>query len=75
MGHAELIQALEQLPEDKQAEVLDFAKFLAQRVQHEQSEQKTLAESSLARWINDPLGVENFQPMSREEANARQDIR
>ncbi|MTW21633.1 DUF2281 domain-containing protein [Allochromatium palmeri] len=71
MGYAELIQTLEQLPEDKQSEVLDFAKFLAQRFQPKEIEQKTLAESSLARWINNPLGVENFQPMSREEANAR----
>jgi len=71
MGYAELIQTLEQFPEDKQAEVLELAKCLAHRVKRKQSAQETLAEASLARWINNPLGVENFQPLSREEANAR----
>ena len=71
MGYAELIHTLEQLPEDKQAEVLDFAKFLAQRVQKQEVQPKTLAESSMARWIREPVGVVGFSPLSREEANAR----
>jgi len=71
MIHAELIETLEQLPTAKQAEVLDFAKFLVQRTQLDQTEPKTLAESSLAQWISDPLGVKGFQPLSREDANAR----
>lgn len=72
MGYAELIRTLEQLPEDKQMEVLDFAKFLAQRVaQKEKTPLKTMAESSLARWIREPVGVADFTPLSREEANAR----
>lgn len=71
MIHAELIETLEQLPTAKQAEVLDFARFLVQRMQLDQTEPKTLAESSLAQWISDPLGVKDFQPLSREDANAR----
>lgn len=71
MSYAELIQTLEQLPTAKQAEVLDFAKFLVQRTQLDPIEPKTLAESSLAQWINAPLGVKDFQPLSREDANAR----
>ncbi len=71
MSHAELIQTLEQLPKEKQAEVLDFAKFLVQRTRHDRIEPKPLAESSLAQWINAPLGVKDFQPLSREDANAR----
>ena len=71
MGYAELIQTLEQLPEEKQIEVLDFAKFLAQRNQQSMIEPKTLAETALAKWINNPLCVKDFQTLSREEANAR----
>ena len=71
MIQAELIETLEQLPTAKQAEVLDFAKFLVQRIQSDQVQPKTLAESSLAQWINHPLGVKDFHPLSREETNAR----
>ena len=71
MSHAELIETFEQLPKEKQAEVLDFAKFLAQRAKPDQIEPKTLADSSLAQWINNPLRVKGFQPLNREEANAR----
>ena len=71
MSHAELIETFEQLPKEKQAEVLDFAKFLAQRAKPDQIEPKTLADSALAQWINNPLRIKGFQPLSREEANAR----
>lgn len=71
MSHAELIQTLEHLPKEKQAEVLDFAMFLVQRTRHEQIGPRPLAESSLAQWINQPLGVKDFHPLSREDANAR----
>ena len=71
MGYAELIHNLEQLPEDKQAEVFDFAEFLVRRVQKQEAKPKTLAESSMARWIREPVGVAGFTPLSREEANAR----
>ncbi len=71
MNHAELLETLEQLPTAKQAEVLDFAKFLVERTQINPVQSKTLAESSLAQWINHPLSVEDFHPLTREEANAR----
>ena len=71
MGYAELIHTLEQLPKDKQAEVLDFANFLAQRIPKQEARPKTLAESSMARWIREPVGVAGFTPLSRDEANAR----
>ena len=31
----------------------------------------SLSQSSLAQWMHKPLQVEAFQPLSREEANAR----
>ena len=71
MLNAELIATLEQLPTAKQEEVLDFAKFLVQRTQLDQTEPKTIAESPFAQWIRNPLGVKDFQPLSREDANAR----
>lgn len=71
MSYAALIEILENLPEEKQAAVLDFAKFLAEKAKKEEPQPKTLAESSLAYWMNNPLEVTDFQPLSREEANAR----
>lgn len=71
MSHAELLRTLEQLPTAAQAEVLDFARFLVQRSQADQDEPRSLAESSMAQWINNPLRVKAFQPLSREDANAR----
>ncbi|MBK1621085.1 hypothetical protein CKO42_22205 [Lamprobacter modestohalophilus] len=71
MIHAELIETLERLPQEKQAEVLDFARFLAQRRQDDNDEPKPLGECSFAKWVNTPLVVNDFQPMSREDANAR----
>ena len=70
MSYAELIEKLQTLPEAKQAEVFDFVKFLANRNQIERDRQKTLAESSLASMMKNPLIVANFTPLSREEANA-----
>lgn len=71
MGYAELIETLQNLPEEKQAEVFDFIEFLAQKAKQKEPQPKTLAESALAYWINNPLGVADFKPLSREEANAR----
>lgn len=71
MSYAELIEKLQTLPEAKQAEVFDFVEFLANRNQVERGQQKTLAESSLASLITNPLVVTDFIPLSREEANAR----
>jgi len=71
MSYAELLERLQSLPEAKQAEVFDFVEFLANRNQVERSQEKTLAESSLASLITNPLLVADFTPLSREEANAR----
>ena len=71
MGIAELIETIRALPEAKQAEVVDFVEFLAKRNGNAAQQTQTLAESSLGGWIKSPLPVENFKPLSREEANAR----
>jgi hypothetical protein len=71
MSYAELIERLQTLPEAKQSEVFDFVEFLANRNRVEPNQQKTLAESSLASLMKNPLVVTDFIPLSREEANAR----
>lgn len=71
MGYADLISRLQALPEAQQAEVLDFVEFLEHRNQAVPTQSTTLAQSPLARWINDPVVVPNFKPLSRDEANAR----
>lgn len=71
MSYAELIEQLQTLPEAKQAEVFDFVEFLANRNRVEAGQQKTLAESSLAALMKNPLVVTDFIPLTREEANAR----
>lgn len=71
MGYADLISRLQVLPEAKQAEVFDFVEFLVQRNQAEQQAIKTLADSSLAMLMKNPIRVSQFTPMTREEANAR----
>jgi len=71
MDYAELIETLRQLPEDKQAEVVDFAQFLLQQAQRQGERPRTLAESALAEFIRNPLSVDDLNPLSREEANAR----
>jgi len=69
MGFAELIEQLNELPAEKQAEVIDFAHFVAQKYRNMNME-KTLGESSLAEFFVNGI-VPGFQPMSREEAHAR----
>ncbi len=71
MGFAELIEKIQTLPESKQAEVFDFVAFLANRNQEEPGNDKTLADSPMAEFIRNPLRVNEFTPLSREEANAR----
>lgn len=72
MGYAELIEKkLLTLPEAKQAEVFDFVEFLADRNQTERREERTLAHSTLAAMMKNPLRVTGFTPLSRDEANAR----
>lgn len=71
MGYAELISSLQVLPEAKQAEVFDFVAFLLQRNQAVSAPATTLAQSPLAYWINNPIIMPNFTPLSRDDANAR----
>ncbi len=71
MGYAELIHNLEQLPEDKQAEVFDFAEFLVQKNQVTPKPVTTLGETSWAELLKNPIRIPNFVPLSRDEANER----
>ena len=70
MDYPALIDKLQSLPEDKQATVFDFVEFLHSRYQVSCQEQN-LTNSSLATLIKPPLLVNDFKPMSREEANER----
>ena len=72
MSHAELIRRLQTLPAAQQAEVYDFVEFLASRqTAAERAAPATLAQSPLAAWLDKPLVVPGFTPLSREEANER----
>lgn len=70
MGYAELIEKLQNLPEEKRAEVLDFVDFLASRQGHE-PRPAVKGGGALAAFRSTPFFVEGFRPLSREEANAR----
>ncbi len=70
MGYAELIERVQTLPADKQAEVFDFVEFLAARNAAGELPMPTLAQSSLAELMRNPIVVTDFKPMSRDEANA-----
>jgi len=74
MSHAELIRRLQTLPAAQQAEVIDFIEFLASRqaaAQRAAAGPTTLSQSPLAAWLDKPLVVPGFSPLSREEANER----
>jgi Protein of unknown function (DUF2281) len=71
MGYAELISRLQVLPEAKQAEVFDFVEFLVGRNKLSPKPIVTLAHSSLAGLMRNPLKVSDITPMSRDEANER----
>jgi hypothetical protein len=72
MSYAALIEKkLLALPVDKQAEVFDFVEFLAARNQVEAGEDHMLVNSTLADMMRNPLRVNGFTPLSRDEANAR----
>ncbi len=71
MGYAELIERVQTLPADKQAEVFDFVEFLAARNAAGALPMPALAQSSLAELMRNPIVVTDFKPMSRDEANAR----
>ncbi len=70
MGYAEIIEKLQKLPEEKQAEVLDFVEFLAARL-HREPFSSSPQGGALAELRAHPFLVKDFRPMSREEANAR----
>ena len=74
MNHAELIRRLQALPAAQQAQVVDFVEFLASRqaaAQRAAPAPPTLSQSPLVAWLDKPLVVPGFTPLSREEANAR----
>jgi hypothetical protein len=74
MSHAELLRRLDALPAAQQAEVYDFVEFLASRQARASAataQVTTLAQSPLAAWLDSPMVVPGFKPMSREEANER----
>ncbi len=71
MGYAELIEKLQNLPSDKQSEVVDFVEFLASRIALRSSESEGQSKSALSEWRAHPFTVRDFSPMSREETNAR----
>ena len=62
MGYADLISRLQVLPEAKQAEVFDFVEFLVQRNHAEQQAIQTLADSSLAVLMKNPIRMSQFTP-------------
>lgn len=66
MDYVTFLEKLQSLPKDKQAAVFDFVDFLSSRYPG-----KTLAESPLAVFIQNPFFVDDITPMSRQEANER----
>lgn len=71
MGYADLIRHLQDLPESQQAEVFDFVEQLVQRNQAAQKKVTNLAASILGELMRNPIMVDSFTPLSREEANER----
>ncbi len=71
MGYADLIRHLQDLPESQQAEVFDFVEQLVQRNQAAQKKVTNLAASLLGELMRNPIMVDSFTPLSREEANER----
>jgi hypothetical protein len=69
MGYDMLIDLLDQLPEEKRREVYDFAAFISQRDGVENNAKPT--RYSLADKIRNPLLVDGFVPLSRDEIYAR----
>ena len=71
MGYAELIRVLERLPPQRQAEVFDFAEFLAQRCASDGPEFVASPRGALAELRAHPYKINAFTPLTRDEANAR----
>ncbi len=75
MGYAELINVLERLPPERQAEVLDFAEFLAKRSSASHAETTDTAKA-LTDLVAHPIEVkEGFALMSRDEIHDRAGLR
>lgn len=62
MGYAELIERLQLLPQDKQAEVFDFVEFLAGRVREPQANERQ------------DWNEQEFNDMAMEEALRGMDV-
>ncbi|MBI4754609.1 MAG: DUF2281 domain-containing protein [Betaproteobacteria bacterium] len=71
MGYAELIQTLQTLPQERQAEVFDFVEFLAERYSGKKVRTDEHATGALADFRAHPFKVKSFVPLTRDEANAR----
>lgn len=65
MGLTQLIDMVKDLPEDKQNEVIDFAEFVANK--YRALQQAAKKEKRMAKWFNNPILVENFTPLTRDE--------
>lgn len=76
MSYTELIQRLQTLSAAQQAMVFDFVEFLASR-QAAAGPDSTATPTTATKhqpkpmWLDEPLRVPAFTPLSREEANAR----
>lgn len=78
MGYAELIDLVEKLPPERQAEVLDFAEFLVAscRAASEGTVSAKTASQSLADLLAHPLKVKDgFTVMKRDELYDRACLR
>lgn len=77
MGYAELIKTLETLPAERQAEVFDFAEFLAARCRAANEGAATEgATKALAELLAHPLEVdETFAVLKRDEIYDRAGLR
>lgn len=71
MGYADLVNRMQVLPEEKQAEVFDFVEFLVQRNQVAPKPATTLGKISWAELLKNPIRIPNFVPLSRDEVNER----
>lgn len=71
MDYSDLILHMRNLPKDKQAKVFEFVEHRTQQNDVIRSPAGAVAQSSLAKWILNPIVVPGFRPMSRDDANAR----
>lgn len=63
----QISQESRMLPNQAQAEVLDFVRFLLHKFHRLPAEEN----DEVSRLLNEPLRVENARPLSREEIYAR----